>query len=106
MITGANRTETAARIQHAFDRQQVHLEEPCDPTRTLHIDSKMLDMAEAAEEPIADVSSGHGTDEDRRHKPTGNQQAEMLRVHVGVPRLHVGEFGLPTSVLRLQLQKT
>ena len=53
MITVANRTETAARIKYAFDHKKILLDELCDPERTLHIDSKVLDMAEAQEEPVA-----------------------------------------------------
>ena len=50
MITVANRTETAARIKHAFDRGKIPVPELCDPERTLHIDSKALAKAEAAVE--------------------------------------------------------
>ena len=82
MITVANRTETAARIKYAFDRKRVRIDELCDTKRTLHIDSKVLDAAEAAEEPIADVSTKDDAVEDRRRKPTRKQQAEMLRLQV------------------------
>ena len=54
MITVANRTETAARVKYAFDHSRVRIAELCDPDRTLHIDSKVLNTAETAEEPIAD----------------------------------------------------
>ena len=81
MITVANRTETAARIKHAFDHKRVRIDELCDPERTLHIDSKVLAAAEAAEEPIAEV--GTGSEEDGgRPKPTRKQQAEILRRQV------------------------
>ena len=53
MITVANRTETAARIKYAFDRKKVRIEALCDPERTLHIDSKTLGEAEAAEEVLS-----------------------------------------------------
>ena len=46
MITVANRTETAARVKNAFDRGRVLIEQLCDPKRTLHIDSKVLNKAE------------------------------------------------------------
>ena len=85
MITVANRTETAARIKHAFDRKRVRIDELCDPEGTLHIDSKVLDTAEAAEEPIAEVGSGGGAaeaDEGRLRKLTKKQQAELLRLQV------------------------
>ena len=88
MISVANRTETAARIKYAFDRKRVHIDELCDPKRTLHIDSKVLDTAEATEEPIADVSSRDADDEDRRPKLTKKQQAEMLRLQVDTVGRH------------------
>ena len=77
MITVANRTETAARIKHAFDRGKVRIKELCDPQRTLHIDSKALAEAEAAEEPVAGVGGGNGA-----RKLTKKQQAELLRRQV------------------------
>jgi len=55
MITVANRTETAARVKYALDHKRVHIDELSDPSRTLHIDSKVLAQAEAAEEPIAQM---------------------------------------------------
>ena len=85
MITVANRTETAARIKHAFDRGHVRVDELCDPERTLHIDSKVLDMAEAAEEPIAEINggeSGKGAGSDHAGKLTRKQKAELLRRQV------------------------
>ena len=50
MITVANRTETAARVRYAFDRKRVLIEELCDSRHMLHIDSKVLAEAEAAED--------------------------------------------------------
>ena len=85
MITVANRTETAARVKHAFDHRKVHISELCDPERTLHIDSKVLGEAEAAEEPIAEVGggeSGENADSSRTRKLTRKQQAELLRRQV------------------------
>ena len=85
MITVANRTETAARIKHAFERQRVRIDELCNPERTLHIDSKVLATAEAAEEPIAKVTTESGridTNNDRKRKLTRKQQAELLRQQV------------------------
>ena len=80
MITVANRTETAARVKHAFDRHSVRIDELCDPSRTLHIDSKVLDAAEAANAPIAEVSAD--PDKNRGRKLTRKQQAEWLRRQV------------------------
>ena len=49
MITVANRTETAARIKHTFDRKPLGLpEELCKSDKTIHIDSKTLDEAQNA----------------------------------------------------------
>ena len=87
MITVANRIETAARIKHAFDRKRIRIDELCDPERTLHIDSKVLEKAEAAEEPIAEVATAAGA------KLTRKQRAELLRRQVdtvGRPG-HAGE---------------
>src|SRR5208282_596729 len=50
MITVANRTETAARVKNAFDKKKVLIDELCKPELTLHIDSKVLEMAESKEE--------------------------------------------------------
>ena len=60
MITVANRTETAARVKHAFDRKRIQIDELCDRSRTLHIDSRVLRRAEESEEPIAEVTTGAG----------------------------------------------
>ena len=84
MITVANRTETAARIKHAFDRKRVRIDELCDPERTLHIDSKVLAAAEAAEEPIAAIGTEDaGTAPSKGgRKLTRKQRAELLRRQV------------------------
>ena len=85
MITVANRTETAARIKYAFDHRKVHISELCDPGRTLHIDSRVLNKAEAAEEAIAEIGSGEtmGTaGSGHTRKLTRKQQAELLRLRV------------------------
>lgn len=82
MITVANRTETAARIKYAFDHGRIHIDQLCDPERTLHIDSKVLDSAEAGENPIAEVGLGEEADAVRQHRLTRKQQAELLRRQV------------------------
>src|SRR5438128_8819834 len=51
MITVANITHTAARVQYAFAHKQILIEELCEPNKILHIDSKVLDEAEAQDEP-------------------------------------------------------
>ena len=85
IITVANRTETAARVKHAFDRGAIRIDELCDPERTLHIDSKVLAMAEASEEPIADINgeeSAEDANNGRTRKFNRKQKAEFLRLQV------------------------
>ncbi len=90
MITVANRTHTAARIKHMFDQGKVRIDQLCDPERTLHIDSRTLEQAEEAEEPIArlenaaDQAAANG-----KRKLTQKQQAELLRRQVDT----VGQAG-------------
>ena len=73
MITVANRTETAARIKYAFDHKRVHIEELSDPARTLHIDSRVLDEAESAEEPIAKLD---GEEDEEREEEEPEAQTD------------------------------
>ena len=93
MITVANRTETAARIKNAFDHNRIRIDALSNLERTLHIDSSVLDEAEAAEEPIAELEAAKGRDDDNapRHKLTKKQQAELLRKQVDT----VGKIGEP-----------
>ena len=95
MITVANRTETAARINHFFTRKQVDIDELCAPEGILHIDSNVLKRAEESDEPIAQVESGPGDDRDEddgpRRPPTAQQRAERLRRQVD----SVGKSGQP-----------
>ena len=80
MITVANRTETAARVKYSFDHGRIKIDELCDPSRTLHIDSKVLKQAEEAEEPIAEVDGDSKINPE--HKSTKKQQSEWLRLQV------------------------
>lgn len=97
MITVANRTETAARVKHAFDTRHIHIDELCDPEYTLHIDSKVLEQAEAQEEPAvpgdAPDESDVAVEEDSpvERKLTKSEQAELLRRKVDT----VGKSGQP-----------
>ena len=84
MITVANRTETAARVKHAFDSRAILIDELCDPERTLHIDSKVLTAAEAA------VEAGNGT-ADSGKPSNARERAEFLRRQVDT----VGKPGQP-----------
>lgn len=47
MITVANRTETAARIKNAFDKERVDIPALCEEDYTVRIDSKVLKDAES-----------------------------------------------------------
>ncbi len=97
MITVCNRTETAARVKHAFDTRHIHIDELCDPEHTLHIDSKVLEQAEAQEEPAAPGDAPDESDvaveEDSpvERKLTKSEQAELLRRIVDT----VGKLGQP-----------
>lgn len=83
MITVANRTETAARVKYAFDHGKVLIEELRAPEKTLHIDSKVLEAAEAEEEPVLEVQEKkNDNEEDEEKKPkklSKAEQAERLR---------------------------
>ncbi len=110
MITVANRTETAARIKYAFDHGKILISELKDPARTLHIDSKVLESAEAEAEAMTlttetkdEESDGDDTDGDAGEsdgdsdesggsvKLTKKQLAERLRQQVDT----VGQAGKP-----------
>ncbi len=96
MITVANRTETAARVKYAFDHKKILLDELCAPDRTLHIDSKVLETAEAQEEPVAfDGEDEREADEDTDDEPvkklSKKELAEQLRQKVDT----VGKEGKP-----------
>ena len=97
MITVANRTETAARINYAFDHGKVRIDELCGARQTLHIDSKVLEKAEAQDEAeTVGVTGGDDdaeSDEEERpaRKLTKEEQAEWLRVQVDT----VGQPGKP-----------
>lgn len=94
MITVANRTETSSRIKYAFDHNQVLIPDLCNPDKTLQIDSRVLESAEAESEAVeivveTDVEDGEG--EENTPKLTKKQQAELLRQTVDT----VGKEGEP-----------
>lgn len=82
MITVANRIETASRIKHAFDHKEIQIPELCDKTKTLQIDSKVLQEAESKTEEL-EIIQEDGL--------TKDEQAELLRKTVDT----VGEIGEP-----------
>lgn len=98
MITVANRTETAARVQFAFSHGKIRIEELCLPEKILHIDSKVLAEAEAQEE-ATEIKSAETTGEDAEkddldgfHPPVSKKdRAEFLRKTVDT----IGREGQP-----------
>ncbi|MBI5855461.1 MAG: DEAD/DEAH box helicase family protein [Nitrospirae bacterium] len=102
MITVANRTETAARVQYAITHGKVRIDELNAPEKTLHIDSKVLEKAEARDE-VTDVapSGGKGGEDEGDEAPakklSKKDQAEFLRQQVDT----VGKVGKPGE----QIQK-
>ena len=56
MITVANRTETAARIQYAFNHERIHVPELCVPEDTVRIDTKVLKNIDASEKSKKDAA--------------------------------------------------
>ncbi len=79
MITVANQTETAARIKFAFDHKVMLIEELCNPDKTLHIDSRVLEAVEVlAEELSAETKT---TDEDPEAEPTVRKYSKKEQAH-------------------------
>jgi len=106
MITVANLTHTAARVQYAFEHKRIRIEELCDPDKILHIDSKVLDEAEAQEEPAEILVKAAAVDEAEedpneesaeedgtgpKKKLTKKDRAELLRKTVDT----IGREGHP-----------
>ena len=99
MISVANTTYTAARIKYAFDHKKIHIDELCIPERILHIDSKVLEMAEAQDEAISLAGATEENEDEERpkRKLTKAKRAEQLREVVDT----VGKRGEPGE----QIQK-
>jgi len=101
MITVANTTHTAARVEYAFTHKRINIDELCDPEKILHIDSKVLAQAEEEDEPAqfglsvgatgADDSEEENGNGQPRKKFTKKEQAELLRWQVDT----VGRLGEP-----------
>lgn len=93
MITVANRTETAGRIKYTFDHKKVSIDELCVPEKILHIDSKVLEMAESEEEASAienvETTEEESQEETPARKLSKKEQAERLRQTVDT----VGQTG-------------
>lgn len=54
MLTVCNRTETAARIEHYFNKGNAYWSELAAPDRTLRVDSRVLEKAEIGEAAASD----------------------------------------------------
>ncbi|MDP3298203.1 MAG: DEAD/DEAH box helicase family protein, partial [Thermodesulfovibrionia bacterium] len=91
MITVANRTETAARVHYAFEHKKIRIDELCIPEQILHIDSKVLEIAEAQEEvsPIEENADEEEQNDEPVKKLSKKEQAEFLRKTVDT----VGQVG-------------
>ena len=83
MISVVNDTRTAERVMNAMKNRDA-LEFPCDPERTLKIDSKELQKAEGAEDSLANGGA-------QPNEETLKQRAERLREKVHT----VGQEGEP-----------
>lgn len=91
MITVANRTETAARIKHAFDEKSILIEALCDPEGILHIDSKVLKEAEKKDSAPQASQTEEGKDDKAQRTISKKEQADILREKVNT----VGQEGTP-----------
>jgi len=100
MITVANTTYTSARIKYSFDHDAFLLSvaglgDLCDQEKTLQIDSRILDKAEAETEEVdiytEESEEGDGN-QTKEKKPTKKQQAELLRRTVDTVG-KIGELG-------------
>jgi type III restriction enzyme len=98
MITVANITQTAARVNYTFTHNKMRVEELSKPDRILHIDSKVLGEAESREEaPEIEVeaaeeeANGEEENETPKKKLSKKDRAEQLRQIVDT----VGQVGKP-----------
>ncbi len=93
MITVANRVETAARVEYAFNHGKIRIDELCVPERILHIDSKVLEMAESQEEETP--GEKHPQEAEENNEPirrlSKTDLAEQLRTQVDT----IGKVGEP-----------
>jgi type III restriction enzyme len=88
MITVCNRTETAARVEYAFNRGKIRVDELKDPKSTLRIDTKVLKEAEERDELISETPE----ESDVENMDTKKEDyATRLRLMVNT----VGRIGQP-----------
>jgi len=82
MITVCNRTETAARIKYAFENKKFEdLDDLSDPSKILHIDSKVLKEAEVKDSPEEESIQieDNNIEDNNIEDQTLEQRAERLR---------------------------
>jgi len=95
MITVANRTETAARIEYAFRHKHIQIDELCDGDYLRQIDSKKLEQAELDNVSVDEITSTDDEQEGKK-KLTQKQQAALLRDTINT----VGQIGKPGEQIR------
>lgn len=88
LLTVCNRTETAARIERYFTHGDAHWQELHAPTRTLRVDSKVLEKAELGETAASDkdyeaklraIVDAANISETRKERLRGMKKEELLR---------------------------
>ena len=88
MLTVCNRTETAARIEHYFNKGDAHWPELRAPQQTLRVDSKVLQKAEIGEAATSDknyetklkaIIEATNIPVTRKHRLLGMKKEELLR---------------------------
>ena len=89
MITVANTTNTAARVEFAFTHKRINIEELCDPEKILHIDSNVLKQAEEEDEPVQLGLSGVG---DEAEEANGNGDLNSSRPEKKLSKKEKGEL--------------
>jgi len=97
-FSGKHNTYSRQNKNNAFDHKRIHIDELCIPERILHIDSKVLEMAEAKDEAMPLSGAIEKDDEEKpKKKLTKAELAEHLREIVDT----VGKKGEPGE----QIQK-
>jgi len=88
MLTVCNRTETAARVENYFLQGDAHWPELHAPTRTLRVDSRVLDKAEKGETAsvakdyearLLDILDAANVPEDKKSDLRSLKKEELLR---------------------------
>ncbi len=97
MITVANLTHTAARVEYMFSHKQIPVEGLSDPDHILHIDSKVLGAAESQEEaPELESDSSPGS---AGLQPTSSSSVHSERSEESAFSAEDGESETPAKKL-------